>query len=66
MSKRTNRILELLTDKGQLEVSLLADLLDVSEGTVKVHMTAIFRALGVSSRAQALVVMSRHGTRLMK
>jgi DNA-binding NarL/FixJ family response regulator len=31
---------------------------------VKVHMSAIFRALGVSSRAQALVVISRNGARL--
>ena len=58
------RVLELLAaGKSNREI---AELLDVSEGTVKVHMTAIFRALGVSSRAQALVVMSRHGTRLMK
>ena len=56
------RVLELLAaGKSNREI---ADLLGVSEGTVKVHMTANFRALGVSSRAQALVVMSRHGTRL--
>ncbi|MCM8565577.1 response regulator transcription factor [Thauera linaloolentis] len=56
------RVLELLAaGKTNREI---ADLLGVSEGTVKVHMTAIFRALDVSSRAQALVVMSRCGVRL--
>lgn len=56
------RVLELLAaGKTNREI---ADLLGVSEGTVKVHMTAIFRALDVSSRAQALVVMSRCGARL--
>ncbi len=56
------RVLELLgAGKSNRDI---ADLLGVSEGTVKVHVTAIFRALGVSSRAQALVIISRHGTRL--
>jgi len=56
------RVLELLAaGKSNREI---AELLGVSEGTVKVHMTAIFRALDVSSRAQALVVMSRRGARL--
>lgn len=56
------RVLELLA-AGRTNREI-ADLLGVSEGTVKVHMTAIFRALDVSSRAQALVVMSRSGARL--
>ncbi|MBN8441296.1 MAG: response regulator transcription factor [Thauera sp.] len=42
----------------------IADVLGLSEATVKVHMSAIFRALGVSSRAQALVVISRSRARL--
>ena len=42
----------------------IADLLGLSEGTVKVHLTAIFKALGVSSRTQALVVIARRGLRL--
>jgi len=42
----------------------IADALGLSEATVKVHMSAIFRALGVSSRAQALVVISRSRARL--
>ncbi|MCB1958225.1 MAG: response regulator transcription factor, partial [Rhodocyclaceae bacterium] len=41
----------------------IADLLGLSEGTVKVHVSAIFKAMKVSSRAQALVVIARHGVR---
>jgi DNA-binding NarL/FixJ family response regulator len=36
----------------------------LSEGTVKVHLTAIFKALGVASRTQAMVVIARRGIRL--
>ena len=39
----------------------IADHLGLSEGTVKIHVTAIFRTLGVSSRTQALVSVARHG-----
>jgi len=42
----------------------IAELLGLSEGTVKIHITAIFKALGVSSRTQALVVVARKGIRL--
>ena len=42
----------------------IAALLILSEGTVKVHLTAIFKALGVASRTQALVVIARRGLRL--
>ncbi|SDG78310.1 response regulator [Propionivibrio dicarboxylicus] len=42
----------------------IAALLGLSEGTVKVHMTAIFKALGVSSRTQAMVTISQNGIRL--
>lgn len=56
------RVTELLAlGKSNREI---ADALGLSEGTVKVHMSAIFRALGVSSRAQALIVIARSGTRL--
>jgi DNA-binding NarL/FixJ family response regulator len=55
------RVMELL---GQGKTNReIADLLGLSEGTIKVHMSAIFRALNVSNRAQALVVMARHGNR---
>lgn len=55
------RVLDLLTQgKANKEI---ADLLGLSEGTIKVHVSAIFKAMKVSSRAQALVVISRHGVR---
>ncbi|MQY52660.1 response regulator transcription factor [Rhodocyclus tenuis] len=38
--------------------------LGLTEGTVKIHTTAIFKALGVSSRTQALVAVNRFGIRL--
>jgi DNA-binding NarL/FixJ family response regulator len=38
----------------------IADQLDLSEGTVKIHATAVFKALGVTSRTQALVAVARY------
>lgn len=42
----------------------IAGLLGLSEGTVKIHLTAIFKVLGVTSRTQAMVVVARNGIRL--
>ena len=42
----------------------IATILGLSEGTVKIHLTAIFKVLGVSSRTQAMVVVARRGIRL--
>ncbi len=42
----------------------IAAILGLSEGTVKIHLTAIFKVLGVSSRTQAMVVVARRGIRL--
>ena len=42
----------------------IGTLLGLSEGTVKIHLTAIFKLLGVSSRTQAMVVVARRGIRL--
>ena len=39
----------------------IGDTLELSEGTVKIHVTAIFKALGVASRTQALVAVARYG-----
>lgn len=39
----------------------IADQLDLSEGTVKIQATAVFKALGVTSRTQALVTAARYG-----
>lgn len=38
----------------------IAEQLELSEGTVKIHATAVFKTLGVSSRTQALVTVSRY------
>lgn len=56
------RVVELLAE-GRTNREI-ADLLGISEGTVKVHMSAIFRALDVSNRAQALVLIARSGPRI--
>lgn len=42
----------------------IAEQLGLSEGTVKIHITAIFKALGVASRTQALVAVARYGIKL--
>ena len=39
----------------------IAEQLELSEGTVKIHATAVFKTLGVTSRTQALVAVSRYG-----
>jgi DNA-binding NarL/FixJ family response regulator len=41
---------------GQLNKQIAGDL-DISEATVKAHLTAIFRKLGVTNRTQALLAM---------
>lgn len=38
----------------------IAEQLDLSEGTVKINATAVFKALGVNSRTQALVTAARY------
>ena len=42
----------------------IAQELGLSEGTVKIHITAIFKALGVSSRTQALIAVARYGIKV--
>ena len=59
LSERKSQVLALMASgKSNREI---AELLGLSEGTVKVHMTGIYKALGVSSRTQAMVVISRYG-----
>ena len=38
----------------------IGEQLALSEGTVKIHATAVYKALGVSSRSQALVAANRY------
>ncbi len=56
------RVLELLT-QGKTNRQI-GDLLGLTEGTVKIHVSAIFKALNVTNRAQALLTVSRHRVRL--
>ncbi len=39
----------------------IAEHMGLAEGTVKIHATAVFKALGVGSRTQALVAVARYG-----
>lgn len=50
------RVLDLLTE-GKTNRQI-AELLGVTEGTVKIHVSAIFKALNVTSRSQALLTVS--------
>ena len=43
---------------------LICRQLQLAEGTVKVHVSAVLRALGVRSRTQAVVAASRMGLRM--
>lgn len=56
------RVLELLT-QGKTNRQI-AEMLGVTEGTVKIHVSAIFKALNVSNRSQALLVANRQRTRV--
>lgn len=54
LTKSQARVLELLAEgKTNREIG---ELLDITEGTVKIHVSAIFKALGVTNRSQALLV----------
>jgi DNA-binding NarL/FixJ family response regulator len=56
------RVVELLREgKSNREIG---DLLGLTEGTVKVHVSKIFRKLGVVSRAEAIALLQRQRGRL--
>jgi DNA-binding NarL/FixJ family response regulator len=59
LTERQGQVLALMV-RG-LSNRELGDDLELSEGTVKIHVTAIFKALGVASRTQALVAVARYG-----
>ncbi len=46
--------------KGQASKEI-ARTLDIAEGTVKIHLAAIYRALGVRTRAEAIAKMNKAG-----
>lgn len=52
------RVLELLT-QGKTNRQI-AEMLDVTEGTVKIHVSAIFKAMKVTNRTQALLLAKKH------
>ena len=62
LSARQWEVLGLLL-KG-LPNKLIARKLDISENTTKIHVSAVLRTLGVSSRTQALLAANRLGLRL--
>jgi DNA-binding NarL/FixJ family response regulator len=39
----------------------IGDQLELTEGTVKIHVTAVFKALGVNSRTQAMIAVTNYG-----
>jgi DNA-binding NarL/FixJ family response regulator len=49
-------VLKYLAD-GMLNKQI-ADILDISEGTVRAHVTAILRKLHVSTRTQAVILVT--------
>ncbi|MDR2364782.1 MAG: response regulator transcription factor [Zoogloeaceae bacterium] len=59
LTERQGEVLSLML-KGYSNREI-ANQLKLSEGTVKIHAAAIFKSLGVSSRAQAIVIANRYG-----
>lgn len=55
------RVFELLVEGGSN--SKIAELLGVTEGTVKIHVSAILRALKVDNRAEAVLLAARKRAR---
>jgi len=62
LSAREREVLALLVEG--LANKLIARRLDISEKTVKSHLTRIFRELGVTDRTQAALWAERHGLKI--
>ncbi len=60
-SAREREVLDLLVEG--LPNKLIARRLEITEKTVKTHLTSIFRAIGVTDRTQAALWAERHGLR---
>lgn len=56
------RVLELLT-QGKTNRQI-AEMLAVTEGTVKIHVSAIFKAMNVTNRSQALLLAKQQRVRI--
>jgi DNA-binding NarL/FixJ family response regulator len=61
ISPREREVLGLLLDG--MPNKLIARRLEISEKTVKSHLTSIFRVIGVHDRVQAILWVERHGLR---
>ena len=61
ISPREREVLALLLDG--MPNKLIARRLEISEKTVKSHLTSIFRQIGVTDRVQAILWVERHGLR---
>ena len=57
---RQRQVLELIA-KGLLNKQIAYEL-GVSEATIKAHVSAVLQKLGVDSRTQAVILLSRIGT----
>jgi DNA-binding NarL/FixJ family response regulator len=62
LTTRQMEVLRLLVQGNQNKV--IARALDLSEGTVKIHVAAIFRALNVNNRTEAVLAAQRLGINL--
>jgi DNA-binding NarL/FixJ family response regulator len=61
LTRREGEVLALLTEG--LANKAIADRLRISERTVKAHVSAVLRTLGVADRTQAALWAERHGMR---
>ncbi|HYA66707.1 MAG TPA: response regulator transcription factor, partial [Burkholderiaceae bacterium] len=59
LTERQEQVLQLLARGAPIKV--ICRELSLSEGTVKTHVTAIYRAFGASNRTEALLAARRHG-----
>ncbi|WP_025896971.1 LuxR C-terminal-related transcriptional regulator [Sneathiella glossodoripedis] len=58
LTKRQRNVLDLMAEG--LSNREIANALNLAESTVKVHITAIFRILGVSNRTQAVLLLKEY------
>jgi len=62
LTERQSQVLALVV-QGKPNKLICRDL-KLAEGTVKIHMSAILKALGVTNRTQAVIAVSKLGLKL--
>ncbi|HKA39762.1 MAG TPA: response regulator transcription factor, partial [Burkholderiales bacterium] len=62
LTERQSQVLTLLV-QGKPNKIICREL-NLAEGTVKIHVTAILKALGVTNRTQAVIAVSKLGFKL--